>query len=211
MSPPFRVRELGQVPYEQTWQEMQTFTDARQAQTPDEIWLLEHPPVFTLGMNSSPEHVLQAGSIPVIQTDRGGQVTYHGPGQLVAYVLMDIKRAGLGVRALVSALESSVVALANAYGIQAAARRDAPGVYVADRKLASLGIRVRRGCSYHGLAMNVDMDLSPFADIDPCGYPGLEVTSLSELGIDLSVAAAGDALLPWLMEQLKPAEQSGAH
>lgn len=199
---PYRLRELGQVPYQETWRRMQAFTGGREANTPDEIWLLEHPPVFTLGMNSSPEHVLEPDGIPLVQSDRGGQVTYHGPGQLVAYVLMDIRRATLGVRDLVTALEQSVIAMVGEHGIQAVARQDAPGVYVADRKLASLGIRIRRGCSYHGLAINVDMDLSPFAGIDPCGYPGLEVTSLAELGISLDVAATGNALVPHLVTQL---------
>src|SRR5262245_44220458 len=156
---------------------MQRFTDARDADTPDELWLLEHPPVFTLGMAADPSHVLAAGDIPVVRTDRGGQVTYHGPGQLVAYPLLDLKRHGLSVRALVTLLEESVIGLIAAEGISGEARRDAPGVYVQGRKLASLGLRVRRGASYHGLALNVDLDLEPFARINPCGLVGQAVTS----------------------------------
>lgn len=175
------VKWLGRVDYEPTWRAMQRLTDVRDAQTPDEIWLLEHPPVFTLGMNADPRHVLLAGDIPVVQIDRGGQVTYHGPGQLVVYPLIDLKRAGLGVRDLVSALEKAVVAYAATLGIEAAPRRDAPGVYVDGAKLASVGIRIRRGASYHGLALNVDMDLGPFQRINPCGYEGLAMTQLATL------------------------------
>lgn len=177
------VRWLGRVDYEPTWRAMQRFTDARDAATPDEIWLLEHPPVFTLGMAADRSHVLGAGDIPLVQTDRGGQVTYHGPGQLVMYPLLDVRRLGLGVRGLVTLLEQSVIELLAGHGIEAAARRDAPGVYVQGRKVASLGLRIRRGASYHGLALNVDMDLAPFARINPCGMPGLSVTSLAELGV----------------------------
>jgi lipoyl(octanoyl) transferase len=178
---PPRVRLLGLTEYEPTWRAMQRFTDGRDAGTPDEIWLLEHPSVFTLGMAASPEHVLAPGDIPVVRTDRGGQVTYHGPGQLVVYPLIDIRRAGLGVRDLVSALERSVVDLLAERGIVAETRCDAPGVYVNGRKLASVGLRIRRGASYHGLALNVDMDLAPFSRINPCGYRGLEMTQLREL------------------------------
>jgi lipoyl(octanoyl) transferase len=175
------VRRLGLVEYEPTWRDMQRFTESRDASTPDEIWFLEHPPVFTLGLNGRREHVLAPGEIPVVSVDRGGQVTYHGPGQLVVYPLLDLKRTRLGIRDLVSCLEDSVIELCAGLGIEAAARRDAPGVYVAGRKLASIGLRVRRGCSYHGLALNVRNDLQPFTRINPCGYAGLEVVRLDDL------------------------------
>jgi lipoyl(octanoyl) transferase len=181
---------------------MQRFTDERDAGTADEIWFLEHPPVFTLGMNASRGHVLAPGEIPVVQIDRGGQVTYHGPGQLVVYPLIDLRRSGLGVRDLVTALERSVMALAAEHGISAEARRNAPGVYVDGRKLASVGIRVRRGASYHGLAVNVSLDLEPFSRINPCGYEGLRMTQFSELGGPDSVDAAAAALEPHLLEAL---------
>lgn len=185
------LRWLGRVDYEPTLREMQRFTDERTAATADELWLLEHPPVFTLGMAADPGHVLAAGDIPLVQTDRGGQVTYHGPGQLVAYPLLDIRRRGLQVRTLVMQLEQAVIDLAGAHGVTAQGRRDAPGVYVEGQKLASLGLRVRRGSSYHGLALNVDMDLTPFARINPCGMAGLPVTSLARLGVSMSVETAG--------------------
>jgi lipoyl(octanoyl) transferase len=185
------VRWLGCVGYEPTVRAMQQFVDARTADTADEIWLLEHPPVFTLGMAADRSHVLAAGDIPVVQTDRGGQVTYHGPGQLVAYPLLDVRRLGFTVRALVLQLERAVIDLVAAHGIVAAGRRDAPGVYVEGRKLASLGLRIRRGSSYHGLALNVDMDLAPFARINPCGLAGIEVTQLKDLGIHTTVEQAG--------------------
>ena len=195
-------RQLGCVAYEPTWRAMQRFTEERSAATPDELWFLEHPPVFTLGMNASHAHLLAPGDIPVVQIDRGGQVTYHGPGQLVVYPLIDLKRAGLGIRDFVSALERSVVGLALGYGIAAESRRGAPGVYVAGRKLASVGVRVRRGGAYHGLALNVAMDLSPFARINPCGYAGLQMTQLAELGGPASVAVAARALEPLLLREL---------
>jgi lipoyl(octanoyl) transferase len=181
---------------------MQRFTDERDASTPDEIWFLEHPPVFTLGMNASRAHVLAPGEIPVVQIDRGGQVTYHGPGQLVVYPLIDLRRSGLGIRDLVTALERSVIELAGEYGIRAECRRNAPGVYVEGRKLASVGIRVRRGASYHGLAVNVRLDLEPFGRINPCGYEGLQMTQFFELGGPGSVDAAAGALEPHLLEAL---------
>jgi lipoyl(octanoyl) transferase len=174
---------------------MQAFTEARSDATPDEVWLVEHPPVFTLGLNGRAEHVLDAGDIPLVQVDRGGQVTYHGPGQAVVYFLVDLRRRGIGVRAFVSAMEQAVIALLRDHGVAAEARQDAPGVYVAGAKIASLGLRIRRGCTYHGLALNVDMDLTPFARINPCGYAGLPVTSLAQLGIALDVAQAGEAVL----------------
>lgn len=186
------VRHLGRVPYLSTWQAMQRFTDERTSETPDEIWLLEHDAVFTLGMNADPAHVLAAGDIPVVKVDRGGQVTYHGPGQLVVYPLIDLRRAALGVRDIVTALEQSVILCVARYGIAATTRPKAPGVYVSEAKIASVGIRVRRGASYHGLALNVDMDLEPFQRINPCGYEGLTMTQLSALNgpTDLSCVAA---------------------
>jgi lipoyl(octanoyl) transferase len=167
---------------------MQTFTDNRGANTPDELWFLEHPPVFTLGRNGRQEHLHNTGDIPVIHVDRGGQVTYHGPGQLIAYTLVDIKRRQLGVQSLVRILEQTVIDLLSDYAVRAQRREQAPGVYVDDRKVAALGLRIRKGCSFHGLSLNVDMDLSPFAMIDPCGYSGLEVTQLKDLGIDTPMA-----------------------
>ncbi|MGC1730765.1 MAG: lipoyl(octanoyl) transferase LipB, partial [Steroidobacteraceae bacterium] len=196
------VRRLGLVDYEPTWRAMQRFTEERDAATPDEIWFLEHPPVFTLGMNASRGHLLDPGAIPVVQIDRGGQVTYHGPGQLVVYPLVDLKRAGLGIRDFVTALERAVIELAARHGISAQCRRGAPGVYVDGRKLASVGVRVRRGGSYHGLALNVAMDLAPFRRINPCGYPGLEMTQLADLGGPRSVAASADALEALLLTAL---------
>jgi lipoyl(octanoyl) transferase len=197
------LRWLGRAEYEPTWRAMQSFTDTRTADTPDQIWFLEHPPVFTLGMNAAPEHVLAAGNIPVVQIDRGGQVTYHGPGQLVVYPLLNVRRAALGVRQLVMALESSIIDLLASWNITALARRDAPGVYVNGRKVASIGLRIRRGSSYHGLAFNVAMDLEPFQRINPCGYRGLEVTDLRSLGVDASVQEVADALSPRLLASLR--------
>ena len=166
--------------YEPTWHAMQRFTQNRDADTADEIWLLEHPRVFTQGQAGKVEHILAAGDIPVVQVDRGGQVTYHGPGQLVAYTLVDVRRAGQGVRDLVTAIENSLIDLLGQYDVLAQAKPDAPGVYVGDKKIASLGLRIRRGCSFHGLALNVDMDLQPFQRINPCGYAGLQMTQLRD-------------------------------
>ncbi|HEX7081771.1 MAG TPA: lipoyl(octanoyl) transferase LipB [Gammaproteobacteria bacterium] len=177
----FVVRDLGRRPLEPVWAEMRAFTEARSAETRDEIWFVEHPPVFTLGLNADRSHLIAPGDVPVVQIDRGGQVTYHGPGQVVAYVLADIRRLNLNVRTLVQALESAVVDTVAAYGIDAQPRRDAPGVYVGGRKLAAIGLRLRRYCSYHGLALNVAMDLSPFRRIHPCGYADLEVTQIADL------------------------------
>jgi lipoyl(octanoyl) transferase len=199
----FVVRRLGRVEYEPTWRAMQRFTDERGPATADEIWFLEHPPVFTLGMNARREHLLAPGSIPVIQIDRGGQVTYHGPGQLVVYALIDLRRGHYGVHAFVSALERAVIDYAAELGFAAECRRGAPGVYVDGKKLASVGVRIRRGASYHGLALNVAMDLEPFERIDPCGYAGLEMTQLSELGGPDSVAAAAQGLEPHLLGALQ--------
>ncbi|HET9106685.1 MAG TPA: lipoyl(octanoyl) transferase LipB [Steroidobacteraceae bacterium] len=200
--PPHIVRNLGLVDYEPTWRAMQRFTDERGPDTPDEIWLLEHPPVFTLGMNASRDHVLAPGEIPVVQIDRGGQVTYHGPGQLVVYPLVDLRRAGLGVRDIVTALERSVIDYAAELGIAAECRKGAPGVYVDGRKLASVGIRVRRGASYHGTALNVSVDLEPFSRINPCGYAGLEMTRLADLSDVASVSVAARAFEPHLLRRL---------
>jgi lipoyl(octanoyl) transferase len=196
------LKFLGARPYEPTWRAMQAFTDARGPDTPDEIWFLEHPPVFTLGMNGSRAHVLAPGDIPVVQIDRGGQVTYHGPGQLVVYPMLDLRRLDLGVRELVTALETAVIRTAATWGVTAAARRDAPGVYVDGRKLASLGLRIRRGSSYHGLAFNVSMDLEPFRRINPCGFSNLEVTDLATLGGSSDVREVASRLAPELLEEL---------
>ena len=205
MSPPL-LRWLGRVDYEPTWRAMQAFTETRSAATPDEIWLLEHAPVFTLGMNADPSHVLMAGDIPVVRIDRGGQVTYHGPGQLVVYPLLDLRRSSLGIRDLVTALEGAVIDYCTSLQIRAECRSGAPGVYVNGAKLASVGIRVRRQGSYHGLALNVNMDLAPFARINPCGYAGLAMTQLVELGRarggNMDVETAGREFTPHLLARL---------
>ncbi|MBU0655484.1 MAG: lipoyl(octanoyl) transferase LipB [Gammaproteobacteria bacterium] len=181
---PLHIRVLGEnIDYQTVWQQMQVFTQQRDENTPDEIWLVQHPPVFTLGRNGKMEHVLAPGNIPVIPIDRGGQVTYHGPGQLVGYLLLDIRRKALGVRELVMGIEQSIITLLARYGIQGQGDRDAPGVYVDSNKIAALGLRVTRGCTYHGLSLNVDMDLEPFQHINPCGYAGLQVTQCKDLGI----------------------------
>jgi lipoyl(octanoyl) transferase len=181
---------------------MQRFTDTRTPETADEIWFTEHPPVFTLGLNANREHLLETGDIPVVQIDRGGQVTYHGPGMLMVYPLIDLKRLDLGVRDLVTALEQSVVDLAAGYGIDARAKPDAPGVYVADTKFASVGLRIRRGASYHGMALNVRVDLEPFLRINPCGYAGLQMTDLATLGGDGDLDTVRDKLLPHFLRHL---------
>lgn len=204
MKPPLVTRHLGRRDYTPVWHDMQRFTDERGVDTPDELWLVEHPPVFTVGLNGKKEHLLSPGAIEVIQVDRGGQVTYHGPGQVVLYLLIDLRRCGLGVRTLVNRMEQAVVDLLRDYGITAYARQDAPGVYVDGAKVASLGLRVRRGCSYHGLALNVDMDLEPFGRINPCGYPGLTVTQLRNLGVPDDLATVGEKLLALLL--IRPAE-----
>ena len=201
------VRHLGCVAYEPTWHAMQHFTQTRDADSPDEIWLLEHPRVFTQGQAGKAEHVLAAGDIPVVQVDRGGQVTYHGPGQLVAYILLDVRRAGQGVRDLVTAIENSLIDLLSQYGVAAQAMPDAPGVYVADKKIASLGLRIRRGCSFHGLALNVDMDLQPFQRINPCGYAGLQMTQLrDETQQPVEIAEVSVRLRDALVSHLKFSE-----
>lgn len=196
------VRELGRQVYEPVWRAMQEFTNTRTESTPDEIWFCDHDSVFTLGLNTKPEHLLAPGDIPVIQIDRGGQVTYHGPGQLMIYPLIDLRRAGLGVRDLVTALEQSVVDLAAGYGITAASRCDAPGVYIDGVKLASVGLRIRRGASFHGMALNVGVDLEPFSRINPCGFKDLQLTDLARLGADNDLAVVRDKLLPHLLRHL---------
>ncbi|MBS3744932.1 MAG: lipoyl(octanoyl) transferase LipB [Wenzhouxiangellaceae bacterium] len=184
--PTLRVRELGLRPYPDTWSAMRTFTDDRGPETPDELWLLEHPPVYTQGLAGKPEHVLDPGDIPVIQTDRGGQVTYHGPGQLVAYPLLDLERLGLGIRNLVALLEGVTIDVLAGFGLQGQRREGTPGVFVGDAKIASIGMKVRRGCTFHGLAFNVGLDLAPFQRINPCGFAGQPMTRLADL------AAGGD-------------------
>lgn len=198
------VRHRGLLDYRTTFEEMVRFTDQRGPETVDELWLLEHPPVFTLGLNGAPEHVHDAGDIPVERVDRGGQVTYHGPGQLIAYVLLDLARRRLGVRALVSLLEAAAVATLARYGIAAESRPKAPGVYVGEAKIASLGLRVRRGASYHGMALNVAMDLEPFSRINPCGFPGLAVTQVSTLGGPADIAIVARDLEAELLARLRP-------
>jgi len=199
---PVIVRHLGLQEYEATWQAMRDFTNARTPGTPSEIWLLEHPPVFTQGQAGKAEHVLDPGDIPVVQSDRGGQVTYHGPGQLVLYLLLDLKATGRGIRGLVTAMEESVIGLLADEGVQAHARPDAPGVYVEEKKVAALGLRVRRGYTYHGLALNVDPDLEPFSRINPCGHAGQAVTSLAELGIRMTLEETSERLVNRLCSDL---------
>ena len=202
------IRRLGRVPFEPTWRDMQVFTDGRDEDTPDEIWVLEHDPVFTLGLAGKREHVLAPGDIPVVHIDRGGQVTYHGPGQLVVYPLLDLRRRHLGPRALVSALEQATVDTLADWDVDAHARPDAPGVYAGERKVASIGLRVRRGASYHGIAINVDMDLEPFTRINPCGYAGLEMTQISDLGGPSGLDAVADAFLPHFESRIDGAESA---
>ena len=207
-APRVLIRDLGFRPLPDVWVDMQAFTSERAADTLDEIWFVEHPPVYTLGMRADRRHLLASGEIPVVQIDRGGQVTYHGPGQLVVYVLLDLRRLGFNPRTLVQALESAVIDTVAGYGVTAVARRDAPGIYVAGSKLGAIGLRVRRHCSYHGLAVNVAMDLAPFAGINPCGYEGLEVTDLRTLcGIDELARFRAD-LTPHLLTRLKSSRGS---
>jgi lipoyl(octanoyl) transferase len=197
------IKRLGMRPYEPVWRAMQTFTRSRDAGTPDELWLLQHEPVYTLGVGARPAHLPRGRSdIPLMQIDRGGQITYHGPGQVVVYVLLDMKRRQLTVRPLVRLMESAVIDLLASYGVRAAGSVDAPGVYVDGAKIAALGLRIARGGCYHGLALNVDMDLSPFHAIDPCGYPGLAVTQLRDLGVSEGVEEVGEKLLHRLVEVL---------
>ncbi|MGA8881451.1 MAG: lipoyl(octanoyl) transferase LipB [Azonexus sp.] len=196
------VRRLGRVEYEPIWRAMQEFTASRTPETPDELWIVEHPPVFTLGQAGKPEHVLEDVGIPIVKIDRGGQVTYHGPGQVVIYLLLDLARLKIKVRELVTAIEQGVIDFLAAHGVQAERRAGAPGVYVGEAKVAALGLKIRNGCSYHGLSLNVDMDLSPFAAINPCGYAGLKVTQTKNLNIPLSAHEAGERLSQHLLQQL---------
>jgi lipoyl(octanoyl) transferase len=201
--PPLAVKTLGLVEYDPTWRAMQAFTAARTPDTPDEIWLVQHPPVYTLGVAGRTAHLPRGrDDIPVVRTDRGGQITYHGPGQVIAYLLLDMKRRGLTVRPLVRLMEGAVIDSLADYGLAAAGRVEAPGVYVGAAKIAALGLRVTRGCCYHGLALNVDMDLAPFNAIDPCGYPGLTVTRLRDLGVTDSTELVGGNLAQHLMRLL---------
>ena len=200
------VRALGLTAYEPTWEAMRAFTDARTPESTDEIWLTEHPPVYTLGLAGRREHLLRANGIPVVKVDRGGQVTYHGPGQLVAYLLFDLRRANRGIRDTVRRIEAAVITWLASQHVEAYGKPVAPGVYVmrngVESKIGSLGLKVRNGCTYHGVAVNVDMDLSPFNDIDPCGYPGLAVTQLADLGVRRTVEHAGREFAPFLARHL---------
>ena len=189
-----QIHNLGLRPYQEIWDAMRACTAARDADSADQIWLVQHPPVYTQGQAGKPEHLLAPGDIPVIQIDRGGQITYHGPGQTVMYLLLDLRRAGIGIRALVSLIEESVIGYLQELGIRAQSRIDAPGVYVDGKKIASLGLRVRGGCTYHGVALNVDMNLEPFTRINPCGLVGMQMTQLRDLGVALDADAAGTAL-----------------
>ncbi len=197
------VRKLGLVDYQSTFHQMQQFTAQRQADTCDEIWSLQHPPVFTLGRNTRAEHIRHHSRIPEIAIDRGGQVTYHGPGQLVIYLLLDLTRRKLGVRKLVDTLENAIISLLDGYGIKAYSKKEAPGVYVEHAKIAALGFRIKHGCSYHGLSLNVDMDLSPYQQINPCGYPDLAITDLSQLGISTQLTVVEEQLLSLLTQSLR--------
>lgn len=210
MSQVLGIRELGLLDYERTWLAMQRFTDERKLvpDTQDEVWLVQHPPVFTQGQAGKAEHLLLPGGIPVVKSDRGGQVTYHGPGQLVAYLMLDVRRLGYGVRELVTRMEQCLIDLLASYGVSAAAKADAPGVYVDGAKIASLGLRIRNGCSFHGLALNVDMDLEPFRRINPCGYAGLAMTQLRDHAGPIEFAEVGARLRSQLVKHLDYAEQT---
>lgn len=197
-----RVKRLGLVPYEPTWEAMRVFTDARGPETPDELWLLQHPPTYTLGQAGKPEHLLRETDIPLVKIDRGGQITYHGPGQVVVYLLIDLARRGLKVRELVKLMEQALIDCLADYGLEAAREDGAPGVYIAHEKIAALGLRVRNGCSYHGLALNVNMDLAPFTWINPCGYSGLKTIQMADFGITETVDAIGEQLLAHLVRHL---------
>ncbi len=194
------IRQLANMDYVQVWQAMQNFTDNRDETTVDELWLVEHPPVFTQGQAGKEEHLLMPGEIPIVKVDRGGQVTYHGPGQQVIYFMINLRRRKIGVRQLVTLIEDGIVAALNDYGITAAAKADAPGVYVDNKKIASLGLRIRKGCSFHGLALNVNMDLEPFLRINPCGYAGLEMIQTSDISSLNNVEDAGNALTKHLIQ-----------
>ena len=197
-----QVKQLGRVEYEPTWQAMLEFTTNRTAETPDEIWIVEHPPVFTLGQAGKPEHLLIDIGIPVVKIDRGGQITYHGPGQVVLYLLLDLQRLKIKVRELVTAIEQGVIDFLAAYGVTADRLAGAPGVYVGDAKIAALGLKIKNGCSYHGLSLNVDMDLHPFTAINPCGYAGLKVVQTKDFNIPLTPIQAGEQLTQYMLRQL---------
>ena len=202
MGQSLEVKNLGVKPYTEIWHAMKSFTDNRDESTADELWFVQHPPVYTLGQAGKLEHLLAPGEIPVVHSDRGGQVTYHGPGQLVCYLLLDIRRLQLGVRDLVTVIEQSIVQLINSYRVSAESKPEAPGVYVDGRKLAALGLRIRKGCSYHGLSLNVDMDLGPFSNINPCGFEGLEVIDMKRLGIDRPITEIMEQLTEILVQQI---------
>jgi lipoyl(octanoyl) transferase len=202
MRHPLVVKSLGERPYLKTWQTMKSFTDSRDEFVSDEIWFVQHPPVYTLGQAGKVEHLLTTSDIPVVHSDRGGQVTYHGPGQLVCYLLLDVRRLRFGVRGLVTAIEQSIIQLINSYGVIAESKPEAPGVYVDGKKLAALGLRIRKGCSYHGLSLNVDMDLGPFLNINPCGFRGLEVVDMKGLGIDRPMTEVMEELTDILIRQI---------
>ncbi|MDR2239644.1 MAG: lipoyl(octanoyl) transferase LipB [Zoogloeaceae bacterium] len=197
------LRRLGRTDFEPTWRAMQRFTSERDAATPDELWLTEHPPLFTQGQGGKPEHLLRDIGIPVLKIDRGGQITYHGPGQAVVYLLVDLARRGLGIRELVTRIEQAVIDLLAGHGIRGARMAGAPGVYVDGAKIAALGLRVKNGRCYHGVALNVNMELAPYAAINPCGHAGLQVTQLKDIGIDMDWAAAGEALMEQLARQIQ--------
>ena len=198
-----QIRHLGQRDYEPVWRDMQQFTAQRDARTDDELWLVEHPAIFTLGLNGKPHHLLNTGNIPVLKVDRGGQVTYHGPGQIILYCLIDLERLGIGVRQLVQMIEQAIINLLAKYGIDAQARRDAPGVYVEGAKIAALGLRIKRGRSYHGLSFNANMDLEPFSRINPCGYEGMAVTQMADLKPELNTSTLSTQLAEQLITELK--------
>lgn len=202
IAPSLTIKHLGVADYESTWRAMQAFTAQRSGDTSDEIWLLQHPPVYTQGLAGKPEHLLTTPTIPVVKTDRGGQITYHGPGQIVAYVLLDLQRKGIGVKELVRRIEQSIIDALSAYGLDAERRIGAPGVYVRGAKIAALGLRVKNGCSYHGLALNVAMDLAPYQAINPCGYAGMAVTDLATLGVRASIEKVMVQLSQHLVTQL---------
>ena len=202
MAAPLLLKSLGLQPYDAIYQAMQAFNTTRDASSADEIWVLQHPPVFTLGLNGKRHHILQTSDIPILETDRGGQVTYHGPGQLVVYVLIDLHRRQLGVRQLVTILENSIIALLKQYDLSAIAKKTAPGVYLQDAKIASVGLRIKRHCSYHGLSLNVDLDLTPFQTINPCGYEHLSMTRLSDWRPTISITQVEQDLIPILSERL---------
>ena len=199
---PLIIRHLGCCDYEPVWQAMQKFTDQRNADTIDELWLVEHPPVFTQGLAGKAEHILAAGDIPVIQVDRGGQVTYHGPGQIVAYPMINLRRHGIGVKSLVHGIEQAIIDTVALYGVKAERKDNAPGVYVNGAKIASLGLRIRKACSFHGLAFNIDMDLEPFQRINPCGFSGLQVIQLADLASDVNINTVEQQLIQAFCQQL---------